>query len=147
VRESGPDVIILQVKNDETKHGYRRLMSVGGKALDAASAAKIYGGKNGCAEEVIVKAARQGRVVAVQDENGRWQFPVWQFCEGGKILPGIHEIVRNLRKRESCDDISVVAFFVNPSSALDGQVPYEYLREKGLKAVRTVKKLVEANAE
>lgn len=122
-------------------------MSIGGEAVDAAGAAKLYGGQHGCTEEVVLKAARQRRVIAARDRNGRWHFPVWQFDARGKTLPGIPEIVRILRKRRSCDDLSVVTFFVNPSGALNGRAPYELLQEKRQAAVSAVKKLAEAEAE
>ena len=122
-------------------------MSIGGEAVDATRAAELYGGQNGCTEKIVLKAARERRVIAVRDGNGQWHFPVWQFNAHGKTLPGISEIVRILRKRRSCDDLSVVAFFVNPSSALNGRAPYEFLREKRRATVSTVKKLAEAEAE
>jgi hypothetical protein len=135
------------MKKDAAKLGYRKLMSIGGEALDAAGAAMLYGGQHGCSERVMLNAARQRRVVAVCDANGQWLFPVWQFSARGKTLPGIYEIVRILRKRRSCDDVSVVTFFVNPSSALKGQAPYEHLRQMGQRAVSAIKKLAEAEAE
>jgi hypothetical protein len=147
VREATAQVIVCPVNKSGLKASFRRLMSIGGEAVDATRAAKLYGGQNGCTEEVVLKAARQRRVIAVRDRNGRWHFPVWQFDGRGKTLPGIPEIVRVLRKRRSCDDLSVVTFFVNPSSALNGRAPYEFLQQKGQATVCAVKKLAEAQAE
>jgi hypothetical protein len=148
VLESAERVYVCAVNNNDVlKAGFLRLLSIGGEAVDASGAAKLYGGQHGCTEEVVLKAAQQRRVIAVRDGNGRWHFPVWQFNARGKTLPGIPEIVRILRKRRSCDDLSVISFFVNPSSALNGRAPYEHLQEKGQATVSAVKKLAEAQAE
>jgi len=46
--------------NDVLKAGFRRLMSIGGEAVDATAAAKLYGGQHGCTEEVIPEPAFAG---------------------------------------------------------------------------------------
>ena len=135
------------LKSYASKRGFERLMATGGEAVDAAGAARLYGGQQGCTEEAVRKAAREGRLIAVRGGAGRLQFPVWQFGERGGVRDGLPEVLRILRRRPNRDELSIVTFFVNPAAALGGRRPYEVLTGKDAAGVRAVKALAEAEAE
>lgn len=53
------------------------------------------------------------------------RYPVWQFTEQHRVLPGIREVVQILR---SHDQWRIMRYFLGPKAQLDGLRPLDLLR-------------------
>jgi hypothetical protein len=124
--------------------GFIQLLNAEGGSVSAKNAAKLYGGPSAYSEEAVRKAARQDQLIAIRDGNRNMHFPVWQFSPRGGTVAGLRETMAILKRRPNADELSMVAFFINPSARLGDRSPIEALREG---EVEDVKRLAMESAE
>ena len=77
---------------------------------------------------------RKGKVLAFK-EGRAFRFPVWQFAEGGGLLPGFEEVMKILFSSPFISDWGRVNFFLSPRESLEGKRPLDLLHEGKLKPV------------
>lgn len=65
---------------------------------------------------------RQHRLIGLQNSNGRWQFPAFQFSDGRPPAPKLAEAFWQLSTR-AIDPWSAASWCVSPNSQLDGRTP------------------------
>lgn len=83
----------------------------------------------GITRQAIDKRRRSNAILAVR-EGSDWKYPGCQFRDG-EVLPGIAEVVRDLRPGAGDARFPLLA----PDSALGGRSPLEALRQGDLAAV------------
>lgn len=96
---------------------YRRRAFDGG-SYDRKEAAEVVG----VTFATLHNWRKSGRLIAWQDEAGRYRFPVWQF-HAGKLLPGLRECLEHLR---GANDLAKIGFFV---TAVERRPPFFRGRE------------------
>ncbi len=75
----------------------------------------------------ILDHYRKGKVLAFK-EGRAFRFPVWQFAEGGGLLPGFGAVLEILHCSPFLSDWGRVNFFLTPRESLEGKRPLDLLR-------------------
>jgi hypothetical protein len=95
-------------------------------AMTTAEAADV----TGIAAANIRRLVGQGRLLSLGlSRSGSHLLPRWQFTEGGRVLPGLREIVRALPG--DYHPLDVEAFMRAPVEELAGRSPAEWLADGG----------------
>jgi hypothetical protein len=81
--------------------------------------------------EEVRRQRAQHKLVAVVAANGRYLFPLWQFCDGVGI-PGLPEVLAAL---EFPDEWTTLLFLRSGDPRLEGDTPLERLQAGDIEAV------------
>ncbi len=76
----------------------------------------------------LLKHHKAGKLIGWK-EGRAFRFPVWQFAEGGGLLPGMEEVLRILAQSPVMDDWGRLLFFLTPRESLSGKRPLDCIRE------------------
>jgi hypothetical protein len=89
--------------------------------IDAAEAGKL----TGRSRQALERLRREGRLLALR-VSSRWRYPRWQFDPDtpGGVVPGIAEVLSEI----SLSLTAAAFWFLQPSEALSGHPPIEWLR-------------------
>lgn len=83
---------------------------------------------------------RRNKLIAIDLGKKGFAYPSWQFGAKGGTLPGLGDVLEELRKNH-CESWDLLTFFLNPTFALNGKTPLSELRkgnlERVLRAART----------
>jgi len=111
----------------------RELLEAAGGALSAQGVADLLG----ITRQAVDKRRAQNQLVALTQGKRGYIYPWFQF-EDGKTLPGLEEVLQELK---SFDPWMQLAFFVNANDRLSGKKPAAALRvgspEDVLRAARS----------
>lgn len=78
----------------------------------------------------VLKRLEAGRLLAWREERLQAaRFPRWQFDEGGRVLPGLPEVLECLKEDERLDAWAKVLFFLQTRTELGDKRPLDLLRE------------------
>lgn len=98
----------------------QQLVEAAGGVLSAQGVADLLG----ITRQAVDKRRAQNQLVALTQGKRGYGYPWFQF-EDGKTLPGLEEVLQELR---SFDPWMQLAFFVNPNDRLNGITPSAALR-------------------
>jgi len=98
----------------------RQLLEAAGGALSAQGVAELLG----ITRQAVDKRRAQNQLVALTQGRRGYIYPWFQF-EDGKTLPGLEEVLQELK---AFDPWMQLAFFVNSNDRLSGRTPAAALR-------------------
>ncbi len=89
----------------------------------------------GVSRRTIGNRVREGRLLAVPGPGNRARYPVAQFLEDGRPVPGLGDVIAALATQSPW---VVLNFLVNPEPKLDGRKPIDLLKAGDLAPVLAV---------
>ena len=112
-----------------------------GYASPAEGLAFLLGQEGGCSTLESAAAALntdaaavagmigRGEVVGYRDREGQYHVPVWQFAPSGGLVPGIAEVLAEIREvLPNSGPLFGFSFFLQPDPLCGDQTPLEALR-------------------
>jgi hypothetical protein len=105
----------------------RWLLTAEGGVASASELGRLLG----LTRQSVDNRRKGGRLLALDSSKRGFLYPVWQI-DGGQVLPGLEEVLRELR---DFDPWMQTAFLLNPNSFLGDESPLAELRRGHLDAV------------
>lgn len=123
---------LLPVKPDTYLPGYASpaeglvsLLSAEGGCMTIQAAAAALKSDVTSVERMV----EHGEAIGYRDPDGKWHVPVWQFAETGGLLPGVAEVLAEIRKvLPGAGELFPFTFFLMPDPFLGDHAPLESLR-------------------
>lgn len=106
----------------------RRLLDAEGGVVPGESVAQLLG----VTRQAVQKRRTRGQLLAVPVGARRYLYPLWQFNDQGKTLPGLEETLAALAGH---DPWIQLAFFLGRDARLGGETPLQSLRHGDREAV------------
>jgi hypothetical protein len=79
---------------------------------------------------------QRGEIIAYKTAKGRYLIPKWQFAPDGRLIHGLPEVLKAIRKRiPGSGQLSPFTFFLQADPVTGGQTPLDTLRNGNLRAV------------
>jgi hypothetical protein len=120
-REYTPEeTILLELEAQRQAFARRRELLRG--ALSSTQVAELLGTKRQTPHDRL----RSQTLLAVED-NGRWQFPYWQFDASGPngVIAGLPDVLKAL----DISALAKVSWLTTPNPYLEGRTPLQALKE------------------
>ena len=95
----------------------RNLIDAEGGALSSAQVAQLLK----ISRQAVDKRRKEGKLLALELGRKGYRYPSWQFG-----LEGLADVLAALKDRDGWEQL---AFFLNPTAALDDRTPVEVLRK------------------
>jgi hypothetical protein len=91
--------------------------------------------------ERIERLRTEGLLLALEDPEGEWRYPRWQFASAssGRLVRGLRGVLEELR---SLPPLVRIAWLKQPKPSLDNRSPLEALREGERRKVRLLARAV-----
>lgn len=124
--------------HDEQADAFRRaglaarqelLVEEGGSAPLAEVARQF-----GVTENDLLARAAQDQLFVIADAEGCMRCPRWQFAQSGKVLPGLGQVLRTLRRSPGFSEVTPLLFLLQPHPRTSGR-PLDALRAGDLESV------------
>ena len=105
------------------------------ECVGAKDAAKLYSIDRKVDAEAAKKAYREGRLIAAKGTGGELRFPVWQFARDGGAVPGLRDVLAELRESPAWGEMLPFTFFLSHSPVLEGKRVIDELKNGNLEGV------------
>jgi hypothetical protein len=128
-----------EVLGEQISHQYRD-----GYASAAEGLAQLLTAEGGCVRTDIARALyrqtmlvsrrriieliHSGGLIGYPIGKGEYSVPVWQFNPTGGVIAGLQEVIAELKKSETYEEITPFAFLLQGDPLTDGQTPLAALR-------------------
>lgn len=110
-----------------------RMLNAEGGTATAEEVARILQ----ITRQAVDKRRRNGKLIGLSIGRRGYAYPVWQFAPEGGTLPGLEDVLADLRDH---DPLMQAAFMLNPNLRLDERTALQALREGDLQQVQRAAK-------